>query len=117
MEDPSASSNTICNVPLNLLFILKVKCLYALGTAVALLRYHDDDDLNCEMVGKLLPEVEVVHLPKDPTRYLNTLINRNLFDTFTITKEDLNKGEMYEAENQRKKLRKFIFILFAYQII
>jgi len=66
--------------------------------------FIDDDDLNCEMVGKLLPEVEVVHLPKDPTRYLNTLINRNLFDTFTITKEDLNKGEMYEAENQRKKL-------------
>ena len=66
--------------------------------------FIDDDDLNCEMVGKLLPEVEVIHLPKDPTRYLNTLINRNLFDTFTITKEDLNKGEMYEAENQRKKL-------------
>ena len=66
--------------------------------------FIDDDDLNCEMVGKLLPEVEVIHLPKDPTRYLNTLINRNLFDTFTITNEDLNKGEMYEAENQRKKL-------------
>lgn len=66
--------------------------------------FIDDDDLNCEMVGKLLPEVEVIHLPKDPTRYLNTLINRNLFDTFTITNEDLNKGKMYEAENQRKKL-------------
>ena len=66
--------------------------------------FIDDDDLNCEMVGKLLPEVEVIHLPKDPTRYLNTLINRNLFDTFTITNEDLNKGEIYEAENQRKKL-------------
>ena len=50
-------------------------------------------------------QVLVVELPKDPSLFVNTLTNLNVFDTLILTKEDKNKGAMYHVEKERKVLK------------
>jgi FkbH-like protein len=79
--------------------------------------FFDDDHMNREMVNEFLPEVTVVDMPKDPSLYINTLINLNLFDSLLLTKEDLKKGEMYFADKQRRELVKTAINLSDYLTI
>lgn len=64
--------------------------------------YLDDDPVNRELVRQKLPEIMVVELTKDPATYSQILQNLNDFNSFHITKEDLEKGKMYAAQLQRK---------------
>ncbi len=66
--------------------------------------FFDDDQVNREMVQNFLPDVTVIDLPKDPSLYVDTLKKLSFFDTLSLTKEDKNKGEMYQAENNRREL-------------
>ena len=68
--------------------------------------FFDDDSMNREIVNEFLPEVTVVDLPKDPSLYINTLMNLNLFESLLLTEEDLKKGEMYFADKKRRELVK-----------
>jgi FkbH-like protein len=58
-----------------------------------------------ELVRRELPEVEVIHLAKgDRPRLSVILAECGLFDTLTVSAEDRQRGEMYQAEAIRKKL-------------
>ena len=66
--------------------------------------FIDDDGFNREMVRQFLPEVEILELPKDSALYSRMLMDVSLFDSFTLTKEDITKGQMYSHEKQRRTL-------------
>jgi FkbH-like protein len=66
--------------------------------------FFDDDQVNREMVRNFLPDVTVIDLPKDPSLYVDTLKRLAFFDTLLLTKEDKNKGEMYQADKNRREL-------------
>ena len=76
--------------------------------------FVDDDDFNRNMVKKYLPEVEVIDVPKDPSKYLKTLTDLTYFDSFTYTKEDAKKGQMYASEKERTNLKNKISDLSDY---
>lgn len=66
--------------------------------------FFDDDSMNRELVGKLLPDVAVVEMPKDPSLYVKTLTDLHYFDSLSLTTEDRKKGKMYLEEKERRKL-------------
>src|SRR5205823_1523103 len=45
----------------------------------------------------LLPEVEVVPLPAEPSGYVRALSESLLFESASLTKEDLGRAEQYQA--------------------
>jgi FkbH-like protein len=66
--------------------------------------FIDDDNLNIDLTKNYLPEVTSILLPKDTSKYVETLMELSCFDTYTLTDEDINKGKMYYENSQRKNL-------------
>jgi len=67
--------------------------------------FIDDDKTNRELVKELLPEVFVLELSEDPCEYVTALEKLKIFNSFSITKEDLEKREMYLTERKRDELK------------
>ena len=67
--------------------------------------FIDDEKLNREMVKSILPEVEVVDLPEDPSLYLKTLAEIDDFNILKITEEDKKRGKMYAERRKRQELQ------------
>lgn len=67
--------------------------------------FIDDDKTNRELVRNIVPEVTVVDLPDDPANYASCIENLRLFDMFSITKDDLNRGKSYLEERKREELK------------
>ena len=66
----------------------------------------DDSEFEVNLVHRVIPEVTVIHFPKDKTvEYRSMLASCGLFDTITVSVEDRERGAMYKAESQRKKLQ------------
>lgn len=68
--------------------------------------FIDDSEFEVNLIRKVLPEVEVIHMP--PARaneYRNILASCGLFDTLTLSAEDKKRGAMYKAEVARKNLK------------
>jgi len=66
------------------------------------------------MVKQYLPEVEVIDIPKDSSKYLKTLTDLSSFDSFAYTEEDAKKGQMYVSEKERTDLKNKISDLSDY---
>lgn len=64
--------------------------------------FFDDDPVNRSMVREFLPEVHVVDLPADPSLYVQTLHDIDVFHTLHLTDEDRERTALYAAERQRK---------------
>jgi len=68
--------------------------------------FMDDTEFETHLIQKELPEVEVIHLPKDrAVENRNILASCGLFDTLTVSEEDKKRGAMYKAEASRKKAK------------
>lgn len=67
--------------------------------------FVDDSAFECAWVSTQLPEVLVLHLPPDPVEFVHALRNLDAFATFTLTNEDLIRGQQYHQELQRKELQ------------
>ena len=68
--------------------------------------FVDDSEFEVNLVGRELPEVEIIQLPRNETaKYRNLIASSGLFDTLTITDEDKKRGTMYKAESNRKQLK------------
>jgi FkbH-like protein len=76
--------------------------------------FIDDDQLNRDMVNKLLPEVLVIDMPRDPSLYVDQLKQINCFDTFVLTSEDRLKGQMYYEQKQREHLKRDVTDIKSY---
>jgi FkbH-like protein len=67
--------------------------------------FFDDSPHERELVRNLVPEVEVLEVPKDPAEYSGALIEYPGFDTLSTTADDHRRTEFYKGETQRRKLR------------
>lgn len=65
--------------------------------------FVDDSPLECDLVGAMLPDVEVCQVP-DKLYLLPRLLSRDgLFDTLAVSSEDRNRSAMYRVEAVRKQ--------------
>lgn len=65
--------------------------------------FIDDDEINISLVNKMIPEVGIIHLPKDPTLYIKTLLDYKALTSLDYTLEDKTRTEMYISDKKRKK--------------
>jgi FkbH-like protein len=66
--------------------------------------FVDDNPVERELVRTVLPEVDVVPLPEDPSYYLRALSQYLLFETNSFTVEDSHRTEQYRARAQIREL-------------
>ena len=76
-----------------------------LNIGIDSLVFIDDDKTNREFVKEMLPDVFVIDLPEDSCDYARTLEKLKIFNSFSITHEDLEKQEMYAAQKKRDELK------------
>lgn len=67
--------------------------------------FLDDTPFEREAVRKLVPEVVVPEMPNDFSLYTSFLAKLPFFDTFTFTKEDASRGELYVQERKRAEMK------------
>lgn len=66
--------------------------------------FVDDDPTNRELIREILPQVDVLDLPDDPSGYFQSLISYTGFNSFGFTEEDKKRSLLYHEESQRKEL-------------
>jgi FkbH-like protein len=76
-----------------------------LNIGIDSLVFVDDNPFECELVRENVPEVTVIHLPKDPSRFAGLIRSLPYFDTLTLSAEDRRRSEMYRATASREELR------------
>jgi FkbH-like protein len=64
--------------------------------------FIDDDPAECDLVGKLLPEITVLQVPKKLYEYPPLLFKSGLFDTLSINEEDKERTLMYQVQQKRR---------------
>jgi len=70
--------------------------------------FIDDDMANRELVKETLPEVTVLDLPNDSTKYIRTLLDYKGFNTFEFTREDTKRSKMYLDERKRREFKETV---------
>jgi FkbH-like protein len=66
--------------------------------------FLDDNAFERNLVRDLLPGVIVPELPEDPSNVVSYLSALNLFETTTLSREDLERTALYGRESERRKL-------------
>ena len=64
--------------------------------------FLDDNPFERNIVREFLPEVVVPELPEDPSLYLQSLADLNLFETASFSEADLQRADQYREEAQRE---------------
>lgn len=67
--------------------------------------FIDDNPNERELIRQLLPEVQTIELPRDPSRYRMTLESLSDFELLAITKEDEMRMAQYQAIGKRQAMR------------
>ncbi|NHJ40161.1 MAG: HAD-IIIC family phosphatase, partial [Asgard group archaeon] len=67
--------------------------------------FFDDNPVERARIKESVQEVKVVDLPKSSALYKKVLEDLNYFDTFSLTKEDLTRGEKYYQKRKRDEIR------------
>jgi FkbH-like protein len=68
--------------------------------------FVDDNPVEREVVRRLLPQVEVVDLPGNPSEYVRALSDSLLFEAAAVTSEDLGRAEHYRAREAAAELER-----------
>ena len=63
--------------------------------------FVDDNPAEIEIVNQFVPEIETILLGPDPSTYASQLLNCRLFEPRSITADDLQRGEQYQAQAAR----------------
>lgn len=67
--------------------------------------FVDDNPAECEQVRRELPMVTVIHLPRRPELYVETLCAEGLFDVLGLSDEDRHRGQLYQQRAQAETMR------------
>jgi FkbH-like protein len=65
--------------------------------------FLDDNPFERNLVRGVLPDVIVPDLPEDPADYVSAVSALNLFETSSFSAEDVNRGELYRVEAERRE--------------
>ena len=68
------------------------------------LAFLDDNHVERELIRSHLPEVNVIELPDDPTKYAQTLRNCPVFERLALSSEDRERSRYYAEQRQRSQL-------------
>jgi FkbH-like protein len=68
--------------------------------------FLDDSEFEINLVKKLLPDVESILVPDDPTRFITLLNLAAPFDSLSFSDEDLKRNQMYLEDKNRHSLAK-----------
>jgi FkbH-like protein len=63
--------------------------------------FVDDNPAEIEIVNQFVPEIETILLGPDPSTYASQLLNCRHFEPRSITADDLQRGEQYQAQAAR----------------
>lgn len=66
--------------------------------------FFDDNQVERELIKLTLPEVSVVEVPKDSSKYVQALQEYIGFEQLDITREDTKRNQMYEENKKRLEL-------------
>lgn len=66
----------------------------------------DDNPGECELVRQFCPECTVVQFPEKPYRVSELILKLSGVENIRLTEEDKKKGEIYQAQAERKQLEK-----------
>lgn len=66
--------------------------------------FVDDNPAECVQVRRELPMVTVIHLPRQPELYGETLCAEGLFDTLGLSDEDRHRGQLYKQRAQAETM-------------
>ncbi len=72
-----------------------------LNVGIDALAFLDDNPFEREQVRSALPEVTVIHLPKNPLEYAEAVRNCAVFERLTLSAEDQQRTAMYAEQKQR----------------
>ena len=70
------------------------------------LAFFDDNPVERAWVREQLPEVTVIDVPVDPSRYVDALDDCGAFDHLVVTAEDRQRAEQYRTEVVRRDLER-----------
>jgi FkbH-like protein len=65
--------------------------------------FIDDSPIEIEMMRNFLPEVDAILMDGSPATFSRKIIESGVFDTVSITQEDLRRNKSYEAERKRSE--------------
>ncbi len=68
--------------------------------------FVDDDPKKRLLMEKMLPQVQTLAMPSDPSHYANALLSLNDFSPINLTKEDFSRGEKYYTQAKRRSIQK-----------
>jgi FkbH-like protein len=63
--------------------------------------FIDDNPFERNIVRENIPDISVPELPEDPANYLEYLYELNLFETISVSNEDLERTKLYQTEATR----------------
>ncbi|MBC2601211.1 HAD-IIIC family phosphatase [Puniceicoccus vermicola] len=67
--------------------------------------FVDDSPVECDWIRSRHPEVAVVQLPDDPTRYVETLDRGRWFESLHVSAEDRNRHALYRSQKLRNQAK------------
>ena len=76
--------------------------------------FADDNPVERALVRRELPMVSVPELPEDPALYIATIAAAGYFEALRVTKEDLARGELYQVNAERERLKESVTDMASY---
>lgn len=68
--------------------------------------FFDDSPVEREWIRAKMPEVKVIDVPNDPSRFTFALAESGVFDSLQTSTEDRKRAEMYQGEKKRQQIQK-----------
>jgi FkbH-like protein len=76
--------------------------------------FVDDSPLECNLVKEQLPEVVVIQVPEKIYELPEILIKDGLFDSLSVTDEDIRRTDLYRSESIREESKKYFTDISSY---
>jgi FkbH-like protein len=76
-----------------------------LGIGLESVVFADDSPMECALVRRALPQVEVVEVGPDPRFFMECILRTQAFDTLRVSEEDRIRAQSYAEETVRRSAR------------
>jgi FkbH-like protein len=90
------------------------KIAHALNIGLDSLVFVDDNPFERNLVRQELPQVAVPEISDDPSFYITALADAGYFEAVSITAEDRERNDQYQANAEREQLRESTTDLTSY---
>ena len=85
-----------------------------LNIGIDSLAFADDNPFERNLVRQELPMVAVPELPEDPSLYIDAIASAGYFESLTLTSEDRERTQQYQANAERERLKDSVTDMASY---